>query len=279
MKLKLITVSRNNRDYCVSFLHSLSESVQSDIFVDVNIVTDRAYKLPVSLKSAESNLRINFIIIREKIGYSASLLEGLNQSKDDYDLYVCCNDDILLSDDFFKNLQRIQLDNKFVYAPILVSRDNKIQDSCSRLHYSKLDLFLRYQDGGLATKIFKSLPFLSQSKEKNMRLTVDGCFFFSTRRENLIDLIDPEIFLYYEEVAIMFRAIQKRLKIQIIDELSVFHFGGGSVSHGFNPRRLELAASSRLYVGEKYLKMNSIELWLLSVIQKMELSVRRIIRR
>lgn len=169
--------------------------------------------------------------LTENVGFGCGCNHGANVADTDFILFI--NPDARISVqslDFLRNalLADPQL---FAVGPILIESGERRQKTANHI------------DQGLEAELKNGPTCLSGS-----------CFLVRRAFFSALGGFDPNIFLFYEEDDLFFRARQRGWKLAVVDEATAEHAHGGSSRPSRRGSWLKAyhGVASRLYVAEKY---------------------------
>ena len=170
------------------------------------IIIDNANDLNLKDKLQEFSI-LKIINNKENIGFGAALNQGLEIVNTKYAMHL-------------------DIDTKFEISSI-----NKMIIEAEKIKNFAI----------LGPKIsnytYKNNHFIKKKYENNYNLMkyMEGCcLFFNLNEIKKIGFFDENFFLYFEEVDLVTRCLKKSLKVIMIDDISIEHIGGSSVSEEFS---------------------------------------------
>jgi len=257
--LDIVIINWNSGDLlqdCVSSIRTSSIALPGELIVVDNgekeqKVDDLAQQYGCKLLRPETNL-----------GFGGGCNLGASAGKADHILFL--NPDIILFPDTLANLTALLSSDTLatdvgIIGVQLIGRDGKIQQNVARFPRCKL-LYPRmlYLDH-LFPGIFP--PHFIRNMDYQRTQIVDqvpGAFFLMKRSAfNELHGFDERFFMYYEDVDISYRALQKGWKTLYLCEVSVLHAGGGATESIQGKRLFYLLRSRALYVRKHFGWLNA----------------------
>ncbi len=258
--LDIVIINWNSSDLlqdCVSSIRTSSIALPGELIVVDNgekeqKVDDLTQQYGCKLLRPETNL-----------GFGRGCNLGASAGKADHILFL--NPDIIPFPDTLANLTALLSSDTLatdvgIIGVQLIGRDGKIQQNVARFPRCKL-LYPRmlYLDH-LFPGIFP--PHFIRNMDYQRTQIVDqvpGAFFLMKRSAfNELHGFDERFFMYYEDVDISYRALQKGWKTLYLCEVSVLHAGGGATESIQGKRLFYLLRSRALYVRKHFGLVNAI---------------------
>tara|TARA_B100000287_G_scaffold201639_1_gene190464 strand:+ start:1020 stop:1865 length:846 start_codon:yes stop_codon:yes gene_type:complete len=170
------------------------------------IIIDNANDLNLKVKLQGFSI-LKIINNKENIGFGAALNQGLEMVNTKYAMHL-------------------DIDTKFEISSInkMITEAEKIKD------FAMLG-------PKISNYTYKNNHFIKKKYENNYNLMkyMEGCcLFFNLNEIKKIGFFDENFFLYFEEVDLVTRCLKKSLKVIMIDDISIEHIGGSSVSEEFS---------------------------------------------
>ncbi len=233
MKLSIIIVSWNVREYLLNCLRSVQENrprVKFEIILVDNASSDGTIEAVKKTFPAAT-----VIANKENRGFAAANNQGLAVAKGQYILFL--NPDTIVHLQSLNKLIQFMDDNDDVgiCGPKLLNEDRTIQPSVRRFPSFRAALYQR--------TIFKHLRFFRADYRRykmhdfggDRRMDVDQVSgaALMTRRSVIDDLgtMDERFFMYYEEVDFCYRVKESGRRIMFVPHATITHLGGRSSGH------------------------------------------------
>lgn len=244
----IICVCYNSYDEALKYLDSVNDNLNDKVSLDVFFVdnsSDVDDDVVNKLQSTNFNFNLNYIKSKN-LGYFPSVaaaIENLTISLGIYDYTIISNVDLIMSDNFFLNLQNLNISESVgVIAPSIYSsaldadRNPKIYKKPSLLKLIILKfLFGSSLSHYLLRLINQTRIRLRQTSKLKKNNTINikanrmkiyaghGSFFILTRKFcTSIGNIDYPVFLFGEEIYIGETCIKFDLKVEFIPELVIY---------------------------------------------------------
>lgn len=222
MDLSVVIVSFNTKklldDCLASIFRSLKDAkIGFEVIVVDNVSTDGTREM---LKSKYPNVRT--ILNRENVGFGKANNQGIKKAVAEY-IFLLNSDTIVLNNAIGKLLAFAKLHPKSFVGPKLLNLDRSNQTSCGpffSLPVVFASLFLKGDRLGLTR--------WSPKEIRNVDW-VSGAALMGPKKLFLNDLLfDEKIFMYMEEIDLLYRARQKGYKTLFYPRSVIVHLGSGS---------------------------------------------------
>lgn len=222
MDVSIIIVSYNTRALLEDCLRSLTRSLKlahlsSEIIVVDNVSTDGTREM-----LADEFPRVHVIKNKDNVGFGRANNQGIHAAKGEYILLL--NSDTIVMNNAIGKLLAFgkQHPNAFV-GPKLLNADHTPQTSCGpffSLPVVFTSLFLK----GDRLGITRWSPNRSRKVD-----WVSGACILAPRRIFMQDLLfDEQIFMYMEEIDLLYRAKKKGFPTYFYPRSLIVHLGSGS---------------------------------------------------
>ncbi len=222
MDLSIVIVSFNTKqlldDCLASVYRSLKDSrVDYELIIVDNVSTDGTREM---LKKKYPVIRT--ILNKENVGFGRGNNQGMEAAKGDY-IFLLNSDTIVLNNAIAKLLSFARQHPKHFVGPKLLNLDRSVQTSCGpffSLPVIFAALFVRGDRLGLTR--------WSPSRTRRVDW-VSGAALMGPKKlfmDNL--LFDEKIFMYMEEIDLLYRARKKGYKTLFYPRSVIIHLGSGS---------------------------------------------------
>lgn len=228
MKLSIIIVSYNGKEYLKKCLDSIFKSNLSDFEV---IVVDNASSDETSEMLKKLNYNFNFIQNKKNIGFSKANNIGVNNSSGEYLLFL--NPDTEVSRETLDTLIKFmdsQEDAGCATCKVLLP-NGKMDDSCHRGHPTPWNAFCFFS--GLEqlfpkSRIFSGYHMGWENLNKTHAIHACAGSFMLVRRKagEEIGWWDEDYFFYGEDLDFCMELEKKGWKIYFIPDVSIVHYKG-----------------------------------------------------
>lgn len=244
MKLSIIIVSYNTKEFLEKCLNSIKESKFSDFEI---IVVDNDSKdgtVEYMDKSSFSNLQ--FIKNTKNLGFSKANNKGVRLAKGEYILFL--NPDTEVMPDTFSRALKFIEKNKDIGALTckVVLPNRKLDDSCHRgfpTPWNALFFFSGLEELFPTSRLFAGYHLGWKDYTKPHEIDSGAGAFLLVRREagEEIKWWDEDYFFYGEDLDLCFRLKQKGWKVFYLPQTSIIHYKGISSGIKSQSRHLSLA--------------------------------------
>ena len=222
MDLSIIVVSFNTKkllDDCLSsvFRSLRGTKVSFEVIVVDNVSTDGTRQM-----LTKKYPKVRTILKKENVGFGRGNNQGIKEAHGEY-TFLLNSDTIILGRAIEKLLSFARLHPRSFVGPKLLNRDRSSQTSCGAFFSLPVvfaSLFLKGDHIGLTR----------WSPDSVRRVDwVSGAALMGPRRLFLDGLLfDERIFMYMEEVDLLYRARQKGYKALFYPHATIIHLGSGS---------------------------------------------------
>lgn len=213
MELTVIIVNHNTFTYLEKCLKSLRVSLKNSGIKYEVIVVDNA--------STDSKNLNKVILIKNKknLGFSVANNQGVSKAKGKYILFL--NPDTIILDKAITKLLNFYKSHKYAFiGPKLLNSDNSTQPSCGKfftLGVVFAMLFLKGEKTGI-TKF-------SPSDSSYVDWLSAACILTTREIFNKLNGFDQNLFLYNEEVDLLYRARKQGFLCYFYEKTSIIHIG------------------------------------------------------
>lgn len=276
MKVAVIIVNYNDAEDTKKYVKTISEYKILDRIVVVDNLSTTAGTFD-SLKKLE-NSKVKVISSDKNGGYDygnnfgVKYLQSINEK---YDYIIISNPDIEITENAIKHcLEVIEKDKTIgVIAPRMFDKENKpIRRSAWKMRTFALDVIhsTRLLEM-IFYKILRNGEYNSEDykKEKLEVEAISGAFFII--RSNVleeINLLDENVFLFYEEDILAKKLKEKGYKTISLNSEKFIHFESQTIgkTYSYFKKKKELY-KSKIYYHKTYNKMNFIEHLIFIILQ------------
>lgn len=276
MKVAVIIVNYNDAENTKKYVKTISEYKILDRIVVVDNLSTTAGTFD-SLKKLE-NSKVKVISSDKNGGYDygnnfgVKYLQSINEK---YDYIIISNPDIEITENAIKHcLEVIEEDKTIgVIAPRMFDKENKpIRRSAWKMRTFALDVIhsTRLLEM-IFYKILRNGEYNSEDykKEKLEVEAISGAFFII--RSNVleeINLLDENVFLFYEEDILAKKLKEKGYKTISLNSEKFIHFESQTIgkTYSYFKKKKELY-KSKIYYHKTYNKMNFIEHLIFIILQ------------
>lgn len=233
--LSIIIISYNTKKITSDCLNSVTKSLKDSSISYEIIVVDNAS----TDGSTEMLKNHNLVINKTNVGFAKANNQGVKQAKGNYILFL--NSDILVLDDAIDKLYTFFKQNKKTINFLggkLLNKDMSPQPSAGPFYSLPMifgALFLRGDYWGLTR--------YSPVKIKEVDWISGACILTTKHAFNDIGGFDENIFMYMDEIDLLYRARNKGYRVFFYPEARFIHLGSASsggrsypilqVYHGF----------------------------------------------
>jgi GT2 family glycosyltransferase len=229
--LSIIIISYNTEKITIDCLKSIIESLKNSSLKYEIVVIDNGSKdnSILAIKRLESeikncNLKITLIKNKKNIGFGAANNQAAKLAKSDYLLFL--NSDIIVLNAAIEKLYNFYKQNEKLFNFLggkLLNKDSTSQPSCGPMYTLPMifaHLFLRGDYWGLTR--------YSPNKIKEVDWISGACILTKKEYFEEVGGFDEKIFMYMEEVDLLYRAKKQGFKIFFYPEARFIHLGSQS---------------------------------------------------
>lgn len=218
MDLSIIIVNYNSINYLLDCLKSIKKSLIKCKFKYEVIVIDNASEKRDFSKIKEI-MPLKIIFNKSNIGFAKACNQGIDKAIGEYILLL--NPDTIVLDKSIEKLLNFIKEKKDIFAGgRLLNSDLTRQPSCG-VFYNLLAVFFLLFLKGEKLGITKSSPFVSKKVD-----WVSAACLIARKKDFLkVGGFDEKVFLYMEDVDLLFRAKTKNLSCYFFPNASFIHYG------------------------------------------------------
>lgn len=231
INISIVIVNYNVKDFlknCLESIYNSNTNLQFEVIVVDNNSHDDSFDELSQLYSD-----VNFILLKENLGFSKANNIGFNKAKGEYILVL--NPDTILSNDTLQKVYNFMQDNSEVGATgcKVLNHDNTFQLPCRRSFPTPWNSFCKLfglQSLFPNVKLFSEYNLTYKSVDESYEVdALIGAFIFV--RKDVIDKIngfDEEYFMYGEDLDFCFKVKKAGYKVFYFHDTSIIHFKGES---------------------------------------------------
>src|SRR3989338_1830002 len=225
--LSIIVISYNTKQITKDCLESIIKSLKNssinyEIIVIDNISNDDSLEMIRKYSNKYSNIEL--IENKENVGFGRANNQGVKLAKSDYILFL--NSDIIVLEDAIEKLYNFYKQNEkkinFLGGKLL-NKDMSLQPSSAPFYTLPVifaALFLRGDYWGLTRNSPKTL--------KETDWVSGACILTKKKYFNKISGFDERVFMYMDEVDLLYRAKKKGMSVYFYPEARFIHLGSAS---------------------------------------------------
>lgn len=214
---------------------------------------------------------IELILSKENGGYSKGNNLGIIKAiEDDVDGIIISNPDILFKDNAIDMMYEFNIgkNNLAVVIPKIINIDGSLGNS----YIVKKGFYDYFFSKVLPQKIYnryiKKEVMITKDDMGNYwfkGMGVGACFFIKTDVIKDIGLLDESVFLYYEELILAHKLIEKEYVSVVVNNACVIHSHTKSTANSMSSIGAISVCHSALYYLKKYMNINMIQWFLVAL--------------
>ncbi len=229
VELSIIIVSYNTKKITRNCLKSIETSLKRsalkyEVVVIDNASTDDSQSQISKLKTQNQNLNLKTIFNSRNVGFAKGNNQGVREAKGKYLLLL--NSDTVVIDKAIEKLLSFYKQNELTIQFLggkLLNKDNSPQPSCGPF-YSPLVIF-----GALFLKgDYWGLTRYSPDTVKEVDWISGACILTKKEYYESIEGFDEQIFMYMDEIDLLYRAKEKGYRVFFYPEAEFTHLGSAS---------------------------------------------------
>lgn len=228
-KLSIIIITFNTKKITIQCLQSIFDSLRDkkisyEIIIIDNGSSDGSFEYFSNL--VLGNPQVRYIYNKKNLGFSKGNNQGIKLAKGEY-ILLLNSDTIILNKAINKLLDYYQKNENKVHflGPKLLNKDFSPQPSAGHF-FNLLAVF-----GALFLKGDKiGLTRFSPSKTKKVDWISGACILTKKKILNKLNGFDEKIFMYMDEVDLLYRAKKKDLSVYFYPKAKIIHYGSASSS-------------------------------------------------
>ncbi|OGK08420.1 hypothetical protein A2767_05950 [Candidatus Roizmanbacteria bacterium RIFCSPHIGHO2_01_FULL_35_10] len=263
--LSIIVISYNTKQITKDCLESIIKSLKNssinyEIIVIDNISNDDSLEMLRKYSNKYSNIEL--IENKENVGFGRANNQGVKLAKSDYILFL--NSDIIVLEDAIEKLYNFYKQNEkkinFLGGKLL-NKDMSLQPSSAPFYTLPVifaALFLRGDYWGLTRNSPKTL--------KETDWVSGACILTKKKYFNKISGFDERVFMYMDEVDLLYRAKKNGMRVFFYPEAKFIHLG--SASSGGKTYPILQVFNGLMFFYEKH--YSKAELFLLKIMLKLK---------
>lgn len=214
-----IAVNFNNSDFTINYVDSVKDLTSTEYNINIIIVDNNSEESDISKLEAKLKYVENVKLIRSKfnLGYFGGLNTGIssisNMDKENENLLVIGNNDLLFRKDFLVELSKINYDkNTFVLAPNIITIDGYHQNPqlvTRQSEFKKFVLRLYFLNYYFARVLRCAALEINKIKGRKDNMNSDrrmfirqgngACFILTNNFFKFYQKLDDRVFLWGEE--------------------------------------------------------------------------------
>ncbi len=260
MKICYIIVNKN--DY-LSTKHLVDNIIDYKIIDHILIIDNASIQEERRKIESITNEKIEKIFNGEDKGYSFAINKGCNYLIDKYNdcIFIISNSDIVImsESDIEKLVEDLSYENIGLVGPQLLERGKILRGR--RIPTPKQDIIsnlnMRYTNIEYPEEYYKD--------DTSFVEVISSAFFLMTSKTfKLIDGLDSNVFLYYEDNILATKIKENKLYTIIDNRVKVKHKFSSTIEKEIKDlKKFKILSESQMYFHEKYSKASSFELSLL----------------
>ena len=256
MKISLVILSWNTKNLLRDCLKSINLKDVFEIIVVDNNSSDGSWEM---VEKEFPNVKL--IKNKKNLGFAKGNNQGIRKAKGD--LIMLLNSDTIISKGSLKKLVNVFLKNNKIAAasPLLLFKSGEIQEDYYMKFPNLWQIFF-YHNRLLRPLILKTplknliLSKLSKKKIIEVEQLPGAALMAKKEVWDKVGLLDEDYHFLYEDVDWCFRAKKLDLKLTVVPEAKIIHFGGGSWKKRINNESItfykQYFASMLLFVKKNY---------------------------
>ena len=291
MKVAVIIVNYNDADDTLKYVNTITEYeiINRIVVVDNNSTTTGTFD---TLKKLESD-KVKVIQSDKNGGYDygnnfgIKYLDSLNE---EYDYYIISNPDIEISEDTIKHcLEVINSDENIgIIAPRMFNKENNpIRRSSWKIRTFWLDVVHSTRILELLFyKILRNGEYSNKEYEQEILEVeaISGAFFIIRAKAlKEIELLDDNVFLFYEEDILAHKLKEKQYKTISLNSEKFIHYESQTIGKSLSYyRKMKQMFKSKMYYHKTYNNINLLQVFVfhvLNICRKIELLIEIPIRK
>ena len=267
MKLSVIIVSYNVKDYIKQCIRSIYKSNLDNDLLEVIVIDNDSYDGTVQdIQSSFPNVSI--IENKSNKGFAKAVNVGIKQSNGDF---ICLlNPDVIIKDNTFSTLIEYLESNKNTgcIGPKVLNVDGTVQHSCKRSFPTPLNAVFRLFSIDKIfpkSKIFGkyNLTYLDVNKIHKVDAISGAFMMFNKKIVTEIGLLDENFFMFAEDIDFCYRIKNKGYDIIYNPNAEIMHYKGESVKSApydmvnifYNAMEIYFKKYSKNYYGWKMMSV------------------------
>ena len=263
--LSIIVISYNTKQITKDCLESIIKSLKNssinyEIIVIDNISNDDSLEMLRKYSNKYSNIEL--IENKENVGFGRANNQGVRVAKSEYIFFL--NSDIVVLEDAIEKLYNFYKQNEkkinFLGGKLL-NKDMSLQPSSAPFYTLPVifaALFLRGDYWGLTRNSPKTL--------KETDWVSGACILTKKKYFNKISGFDERVFMYMDEVDLLYRAKKNGMRVFFYPEAKFIHLG--SASSGGKTYPILQVFNGLMFFYEKH--YSKAELFLLKIMLKLK---------
>ena len=218
---------------CINSLISIFSKSTFEIILVDNHSEDKSIINIANHFSNQSNLNFTFYQTEENLGFGNACNLAAKVAKAPILFFL--NPDTIISTDIFENVNhQFNLDRKIGIIGLNVSESKIFDFSAGYFPNPILESFNIISLGRIIEALFMKIR-AQLNKEKNLRVqwVMGAALFIRKELFELVDAFDSQYFLYFEEMDLCKKVIQKEWDVRYLSNLKVKHIGSVSTKKNY----------------------------------------------
>jgi N-acetylglucosaminyl-diphospho-decaprenol L-rhamnosyltransferase len=251
MDLSIAINNHKNPELLKLCLESIKKNVGNNIRYEI-ILADSETEESTFIMMREDYPEIKFFPFKNNVGFQALVKKGVEESKAPYILFL--NGDIIITKNSVEELfQAIRRDEKIgLIAPKLLNFNGALQYSCLRFYKPQTILYRRTFLGKLGFGHRHLDWFLMKDyghfKPREVDWVMGSAMMASRRAIRKVGLMDPEFFMYMEDVDWCRRFWENGYKVVYWPLSVMYHYHGRGSARGSFFHSLFLNKLTRIHI-------------------------------
>ncbi len=222
MDLSIIIPSYNTKALLARCIHSVVSSLKNSNIPYEVIVVDNASTDGSAELMRKKFPQVHLVCNRTNRGYGKANNQAINKAKGKYILLL--NSDILVQDDAIGMLYRFILDKKKIFAGgKLLNEDGSPQPSCGLFYTIPVVALMLFVKGD-----YWGVTRYSPGKPQRVDWVSGACLIGQKSSFQDVGLFDEDIFMYMEEIELLYRSYKKNYATFFYPYASFIHTGAAS---------------------------------------------------
>lgn len=210
--ISIVIVTYNNENTIERVLESIFDSIA--INYEIIIIDNNSQDKTVEIVKRIENPLLKTFFLKKNLGYARGNNYGAKMSNSEFIMFL--NPDAIIGKETISKLYHAHLKLTKKFGKVIIS--------------PKIDVMLKgsqvFKLGTINSMGFAFFDHLDGYKEKNLQKTdfISGCCFLMARQDFInLDLFEPDLFMYYDDVEFSIRARINGYKLFVVNYISVLH--------------------------------------------------------
>lgn len=264
MKISVISINYNNSALTLNFINSLIKHTSNNLSYEIIVVDNCSeWKDYQNLKLIlKGHPKVKLVQSKINLGFGGGNMLGVQYATGNYFAFI--NNDVIFVEDCLSSLIQLMKKDNFigVSTPQQYNRYNKPVTCFDHFHGIRKVIFGKWLVEVTSKKQKRVKKHYENTFEADF---IQGCFmFFDAKKFAEIGGFDTNLFLYYEEMDICYRLMQKGYISVVHPETSFMHLHGESTQSNFLIKKeLKISQFYVLRKNHNYIKYNIIRIFIL----------------